>query len=394
MAEKPDQLFETMLEEAGVPTTEAAMKAEWDAINAAEGSQITNNSAWSPFWRLISAIVTAPALWLVRLLIRDALPNVFLKFASGSYLDVYAWGVELERKPAAHAEGVVLFTRASASGSLTIPRGTAIESPAINGAVHRVLTKADAVIPDGQLGLEVPVRAEEAGTAANLGPGYYSVLPEPVPGIASVTNRDTWLTSPGADEEDDESLRLRARNQFQAVGQYHHDAGYRAVVTAFAGIRTDYIFFEKDGPRGPGTANGYIMIDSGIPPAELIQSINVHIRESGNHGHGDDILFFPMPALPVDLEATVYPLLSCGEERREALRAAAEDMIRAAFRENQDVEVTRTLPQSRFSFSRLDRELHDALPDLRSVEFSLPDIVSELSLPVLRTLAVRLGEGV
>ena len=54
----------------------------------------------------------------------------------------------------------------------------------------------------------------------------------------------------------------------------------------------------------------------------------------------------------------------------------------------------RQLPQSRFSFSRLDRELHDALPDLRSVEFSLPDIVSELSLPVLRTLTVRLGEGV
>ena len=31
MAEKPDQLFETMLKEAGVPITEAAMKAEWDA---------------------------------------------------------------------------------------------------------------------------------------------------------------------------------------------------------------------------------------------------------------------------------------------------------------------------------------------------------------------------
>lgn len=99
MAEKPDQLFETMLKEAGVPTTEAAMKAEWDAINAAEGSQITNNSAWSPFWRLISAIVTAPALWLVRLLIRDALPNVFLKFASGSYLDVYAWASSWSGSP-------------------------------------------------------------------------------------------------------------------------------------------------------------------------------------------------------------------------------------------------------------------------------------------------------
>ena len=99
------------------------MKAEWDAINAAEGSQITNDSAWSPFWRLISAIVTAPALWLIRLLIRDALPNVFLKFASGSYLDVYAWDVELERKPAAHAEGVVVFTRASAAGRPDHPPG-------------------------------------------------------------------------------------------------------------------------------------------------------------------------------------------------------------------------------------------------------------------------------
>ena len=33
-------------------------------------------------------------------------------------------------------------------------------------------------------------------------------------------------------------------------------------------------------------------------------------------------------------------------------------------------------------------------PDLRSVEFSLQDIVSELSLPTLRSLTVRLGDGI
>ena len=51
MAEKPDQLFETMLKEAGVPITETAMKAEWDAINAAEGSQIIRQSkgSWGNF---------------------------------------------------------------------------------------------------------------------------------------------------------------------------------------------------------------------------------------------------------------------------------------------------------------------------------------------------------
>lgn len=61
---------------------------------------------------------------------------------------------------------------------------------------------------------------------------------------------------------------------------------------------------------------------------------------------------------------------------------------------NLDVDVTRTLPRSRFSFSQLDHELHAMFPDLRSVEFSLQDIVSELSLPTLRSLTVRLGDGI
>lgn len=395
MAEKSEQLFEAMLKEAGMPTTETALKAEWDAINTAEGSQITNNSAWSPFWRLISAIVTAPALWLVRLLVRHALPNVFLQFATGTYLDVYAWGVDLTRNPAVKAEGLLVFTRADASGSLTIPAGTRVESPAINGVIHAVITTADALIPEGQLESSVGVQAVEAGTTANLGPGYYSVLADAVSGITSVTNREDWLTTPGADKEDDEALRLRARNQFAAVGQYHHDAGYRAVVTAFSGIRADYVFFEKDGPRGPGTANGYIMIESGIPPAELVDSINTHVRESGNHGHGDDMRFFAMPSAPVALTVKVYPQLSCSAERREALRTDIENAVRSAFRENQDVPVTRTLPRSRFSLSLLDRELHELYPDLRSIEFNrAEDIVSGLSLPVLSSLTVTLGVGV
>ena len=389
-----EQIFEKMLSEAGIPTTEAGMRGRWDTINAEEGSQITNNSAWSPFWRLVSAIVTAPALWLVRLLVRHALPNTFLKFATGTYLDIYCWGVDLERHPATYAEGTVLFTRAEASGNLTIPKGTIIESPAIAGVTHRVATLRDAVIPEGQLGLEVDVRAEQAGAAANLGPGYYSILPVPVPGIVTVANGDDWLVSPGSDEETDEAFRLRARAQFQAVGQYHHDAGYRQIVTEHFGVRADYVYFEKDGPRGPGTANGYLMLESGIPPASLVERVNAFIMESGNHGHGDDIRFFAMPDLPVELTVTVYPQLSCGEERREALRTDVENAVRSAFRENLDVDVTRTLPRSRFSFSQLDHELHAMFPDLRSVEFSLQDIVSELSLPTLRSLTVRLGDGI
>lgn len=224
---------------------------------------------------------------------------------------------------------------------------------------HRVATlRGRPSIPEGQLGIEVDVRAEQAGAAANLGPGYYSILPVPVPGIVTVANGDDWLVSPGSDEETDEAFRLRARAQFQAVGQYHHDAGYRQIVTEHFGVRADYVYFEKDGPRGPGTANGYLCWESGIPPASLVESVNAFIMESGNHGHGDDIRFFAMPDLPVELTVTVYPQLSCGEERREALRTDVENAVRSAFRENLDVDVTRTLPRSRFSFSQLDHELH------------------------------------
>ena len=41
------------------------------------------------------------------------------------------------------------------------------------------------------------------------------------------------------------------------------------------------------------------MIDSGIPTQAFVDSINTHINDSGEHGHGDDMLCFPMPALNI-----------------------------------------------------------------------------------------------
>lgn len=391
MADNATELFTGMLRESGMPVTSEEMQTEWEAINAAQGSQITNDSAWSPFWRLISAIVTRPAQWLVSLLVMSVLPNTFLRYASGTWLDVYAWGVDVVRKAAASALGTVTFTRASASGSLVVPAGTVIESPSLNGVVYRVLTTAEAVIPEGQLSAAVAVQAEQAGEAYNLGPGYYSILAKPVPGVVSVANGLDWLSTPGADVEDDEALRLRCRNQFAAVGQYHHDAAYKAIISEFSGIRIDYIFFEKGGPRGPGTANCHIMVESGIPPQELIDSINAHIKDSGEHGHGDDLLCMAISPMPVNLTVTVYPVVSTGTVRREAVRQAVEDRVRCAFRENSDFQVTRVMPLSRLSLSRLAEELHADLPDLRSVEFSRGDIVALLELPVLASLTVSLG---
>lgn len=402
------ELFTQMVAEAGMPTSEEAMTAAWAQCNADAGSLFTNNSDFSPFWRLITAIATAPSKWLLTLLVEHALPNVFLKYASGTWLDVYAWAVDVTRKAAVAAEGRILFSRnAGTAGEVAIPAGTVVESPAINGTTYRVATLAEAAIADGADTALVDVRAEAVGGAYNLGPGYYSILPRPVPGVASATNADDWLTTPGADEEQDEPLRLRCRNQFSAVGQYHHDAAYRTLIAAYAGLREDYIFFEHDAPRGPGSANAYIMAESGVPPQELVDAINTYIRDSGNHGHGDDMRCFPIAVTPVDLHVTVYPTLGMDADRAEAVRLGVEDRVRCAFRQNTDFSVIQVLPLTRFSFSTLAQELHDQLPGLRSVEFSRPagddaveegalewvDIVPALALPVLTSLEVTLGSG-
>ncbi len=388
-----EELFTGLLRESGMPVTGEEARAAWDGIVADADCKITNNSAWSPFWRLVTAIATAPCLWLVKLLVKDALPNVFLRFAKGAWLDIFAWGVDLSRKQARAAGGTIVFTRSHASGELEIPAGVSIETLPMNGKVYRVVTVTPMTISQGSRSAAVPVQAEQKGAAYNLGPGYYSILSKPVPGIASVRNEADWLHSPGADEEGNEPLRLRCRNQFAAVGQYHHDAGYKAIIGEFAAIRLDYLFFEKEAPRGPGTANCHIMIDSGVPPQTLIDAMNSHIRESGNHGHGDDMRCMAITGKPFDLSATVYAALDATDAERAALLLEVENRVRCAFRENQDYAVTQVMPLSRFSFSQLDRELHAALPALRSIVFDHEDIVSQLTLPVLHTLAVLPGQG-
>ena len=54
--------FEQVLVDAGIPITEEEAKKAWDEIVKEQGFEVKNNSPFSPFWRLIKAIATKPAL--------------------------------------------------------------------------------------------------------------------------------------------------------------------------------------------------------------------------------------------------------------------------------------------------------------------------------------------
>lgn len=391
MNEKPDVDFEQVLRDSGMPTTEAEMTAAFKATVQAEGF-ITNTSRMSPFWRLITKIVTTPVMWLKDALVSVVLRNMFVATATGPMLRLLAWAVNIEAKPASAAAGMVRFYKAKAADVVAISAGTVIQTERINGVIYSVAVSEDTTLPAGPESGLVPVTATGTGSGYNLAPGYYRILPVAVAGIASVVNEDEWLITPGADEESDDELRDRTRNQFNLVGNYHTDAIYRSMIAGVLGLSVDRIFFLHDAPRGPGTANAYLLLDSGEISQPFVDAVNDYVNSQGHHGHGDDLQCFAMPETTHTLVVTVYVenKENMTDEELSRLKTDVSNLIRCAFRENANYDVKKTWPYSRFSFSNLGREIHRAFPVIDSLHFSLTDIVSELSVPRLAGLTVEI----
>jgi uncharacterized phage protein gp47/JayE len=391
MTEKPQVDFTEVVKASGMPVTDAELRAKFTAIAAEEGL-ITNTSRMSPFWRLVTAIITAPVLWLVDVLVNTVLANMFVATASGKLLRLLAWAVNVTAKPASRAEGVIRFWKENAGAEVVVTAGTRILTERINGVVYELVTTEDFTIAVDVASALVPVRATQPGAAYNLAPGYFRILPVAVSGITHVVSEEDWLTVPGADEESDDELRERCRNQFNLVGNYHTDAVYRSMIAGVVGLSIDRIFFLHDAPRGPGTANAYLLLDSGVASEPFIAAVNDYINTQGHHGHGDDMQCFGMPETLHDLNVVLYlkDPDNMTQENQALLKKSAGNLIRCAFRENTDYSVRKTWPYGRFSFSNLGREIHKTFPEVDSIAFSLADIVSDLSVPRLKSLNVSI----
>lgn len=389
MTNQFDNDFKKMVSDAGLPLTDGQAKEKWSAVAAEVASPFNNNSDYSPFWRTISALITAPLMWIVKdLLLKQLLPNFYLRTATGVYLELFGWAVNLPVKKAAKAKGVLLFSRLIAAGEVTIPAGTIVQSPVINGKTFHLVTASAGVMQDGVSSVSIACEAAETGAGYNLPSGYYAILPVPVPGVDSVTNAGNWLLSAGADKEKDDDYRLRIRNAFTAVNQFHTDAVYTKIITAFANINTRNVYFEHNAPRGPGTANAYILMDVGQPSPQFLADIEAHVMAGGNHGHGDDLRVFAMPETPHNLTVTIQAYPSATEDEKDILQQNVFDAVASAFRQNDQFPMTLTRPWSEFSFSRCAAELHALFPNLYAVNFSLPSITSTLNVPRLLSLQV------
>lgn len=141
--------------------------------------------------------------------------SAFVDTATGKSLDYVVSILDVVRKTAEFAEGLVTFFRAAGvDGNITIPAGTRLAG----GGVVFVTTQPR-TLQRGQVRIDVPARADTgfAGDAGLVAAGVISELTQPVAGIERVTNLDPAIRA-AADETDDE-LRDRARAALRALGK-------------------------------------------------------------------------------------------------------------------------------------------------------------------------------
>ncbi|MGT3798589.1 baseplate J/gp47 family protein [Vibrio cholerae] len=394
MSKRPQADFVEILSESGVPVTEDAFEAALKADVTESGSLLSNDSQMSPFWRWVRAAVVTPAVWLIRtLLAGHVMPNIFVGTAERWALELKAWEYNVTPKGAVSTQGLITFTKANAADETSIEAGTIIQTPEIEGKVYKLTVIKTTVLKAGQASGKVLCEASEAGAAYNLPAGYFSILPQGVSGIVSVTNEANWITQLGADQESDEELALRLQNAFTSAGEWHIDDVYRAMIASVAGIRSDNIFFENTGHITPGSANAYILMEVGATPQHVLDQLNKHIMQDGHHGHGDVLTCLAIPETQHSISAQVVFVANLDEMQKINELLEVENRIRAAFRETAAYpEMTRAKPESRFSISQLAHEIHSKMENVESVLIKVggepTDIISLLTQPRLQTLTV------
>lgn len=186
----------------------------------------------------------------------------FPQTAVGENLDHHAKMRSLERKNATFSEGVVRFFAGESSELIrTIPKGTVC----MTAGLVRFETQEDGYLMAGEMWVDVPVRAAEAGIGGNVAAGTITEMAVAPVGIISCTNT-AGLTG-GVEEEDDESLRQRILHSFRYLPNGANAAYYRQLAMADEEVAQAVVLSR---PRGVGSVDVVVASHAGVPGEELL----------------------------------------------------------------------------------------------------------------------------
>ena len=172
----------------------------------------------------------------------------FVETAAGRDLDQLAALVGVTRRRRLSAGGSVIFGRSTpAPADVTVNAGTrlsTLEPPAMGFE-----TTEDRTLQRGNLSVEVPVQALEAGSTGVVAAGAIAVVNRPILGIETVANAQA--TRFASSDESDDALRGRIRRAHEAAGMATTGALLGAL-TALPGLREKDVRIAEDYLAHPG----------------------------------------------------------------------------------------------------------------------------------------------
>lgn len=178
--------------------------------------------------------------------INDACRQKMLRYARGETLDALGQSRDVYRIRAEKATATLVFSVKTAySTNIIIPEGTRV-----TGDLQRYfLTTKSAVLNAGELSVEVEAEAENSGTEYNgIFPGGLNTIVDisNVPLIDSVSNR--FVTSGGADSENDEAFRERIRVSENKLSTAGTEKAYKYfAISANASVTDAAVFSDEKG---------------------------------------------------------------------------------------------------------------------------------------------------
>lgn len=251
------------------------------------------------------------------------IPQCFAAYATGSWLDLHAADVLLERKPALQAAGRIVFSRKAVAGNVKIQAGRLVRTkPDGLGEIYRFVTTEEVVLLEGELSVSAPVVAETYGQASNVTVGAICEIVTAIGGVDAVSNAANWLTSEGADEENDDSLRNRYFLQWKSISGLNKYF-YESLALSVPGAEA--VKVNDRHPRGQGTVDIYIKGSAGLPTEGLISQVSAVIEE--NKPQIDD--FLVKAPTPVAADLDILLLITSGN--LELIAAEVENRLRAFF---------------------------------------------------------------
>mgnify|MGYP006272892455 CR=1 FL=1 len=138
------------------------------------------------------------------------LDSAQIDHATDEQLDLLTALIGVPRLEATPATGEVEFSRATAATQdYLIPSGTEVSTTGNDPVVFE--TTEPRTLASGSTSVLAPVEAVDGGSGGNVAPDTITILREATVGVSSVTN--PAATEDGTDREDDDSLRLRAKQK-------------------------------------------------------------------------------------------------------------------------------------------------------------------------------------